>query len=67
MKRVDFNFVELSQSLYFFRYSDKKAYGQSKLANILHAKELARRLKVNGVAIEQLAFNFEYQFCLISN
>lgn len=27
-------------------YSDKKAYGQSKLANILHANELARRLQV---------------------
>lgn len=27
-------------------YSDKRAYGQSKLANILHAKELSRRLQV---------------------
>ncbi|GMP85421.1 hypothetical protein CsSME_00038580 [Camellia sinensis var. sinensis] len=27
-------------------YSDKKAYGQSKLANILHANELSRRLQV---------------------
>lgn len=27
-------------------YSDKRAYGQSKLANILHANELARRLQV---------------------
>ena len=28
------------------RYSDKRAYGQSKLANILHIKELTRRFQV---------------------
>ncbi|GFP98363.1 short-chain dehydrogenase tic 32 chloroplastic [Phtheirospermum japonicum] len=33
------------------RYNDKKAYGQSKLANILHAKELSQRLKAEGVNI----------------
>ncbi|XP_057438439.1 short-chain dehydrogenase TIC 32 B, chloroplastic-like [Lotus japonicus] len=32
-------------------YSNKKAYGQSKLANILHANELSRRLKEEGVNI----------------
>ncbi|KAK1409844.1 hypothetical protein QVD17_36373 [Tagetes erecta] len=32
-------------------YSDKKAYGQSKLANILHANELSRRLKKEGANI----------------
>ncbi|KAA8516450.1 hypothetical protein F0562_016743 [Nyssa sinensis] len=32
-------------------YCDKKAYGQSKLANILHAKELSRRLKEEGANI----------------
>ncbi|KAI3523063.1 hypothetical protein L1887_01119 [Cichorium endivia] len=32
-------------------YSDKRAYGQSKLANILHANELSRRLKEEGVNI----------------
>ncbi|CAM8930178.1 unnamed protein product [Rhodiola kirilowii] len=32
-------------------YNDKKAYGQSKLANILHANELSRRLKEEGVNI----------------
>ena len=30
-------------------YSSQKAYGISKLANILHAKELARRLKDSGI------------------
>ncbi|GAB2235655.1 hypothetical protein Droror1_Dr00026087 [Drosera rotundifolia] len=32
-------------------YSDKKAYGQSKLANILHTNELSRRLKEEGANI----------------
>ncbi|KAI6698264.1 hypothetical protein NL676_018383 [Syzygium grande] len=32
-------------------YSDKKAYGQSKLANILHANELSRRLQHEGANI----------------
>ncbi|XP_074576245.1 short-chain dehydrogenase TIC 32 B, chloroplastic-like [Curcuma longa] len=32
-------------------YNDKLAYGQSKLANILHANELARRLKEEGANI----------------
>ncbi|GFZ02295.1 NAD(P)-binding Rossmann-fold superfamily protein [Actinidia rufa] len=32
-------------------YSDKKAYGQSKLANILHANELSRRLQDEGANI----------------
>ncbi|XP_035543930.1 short-chain dehydrogenase TIC 32 B, chloroplastic-like isoform X2 [Juglans regia] len=32
-------------------YSDKKAYGQSKLANILHANELSRQLKEEGINI----------------
>lgn len=33
------------------KYSDKKAYGQSKLANILHANELSRRLRAEGANI----------------
>ncbi|KAL2550437.1 NAD(P)-binding Rossmann-fold superfamily protein [Forsythia ovata] len=32
-------------------YSRRAAYGQSKLANILHANELARRLKEDGAEI----------------
>ncbi|QCE08198.1 short-chain dehydrogenase TIC 32, chloroplastic-like [Vigna unguiculata] len=32
-------------------YSNWRAYGQSKLANILHANELSRRLKEDGVEI----------------
>ncbi|XP_042399397.1 short-chain dehydrogenase TIC 32 B, chloroplastic-like [Zingiber officinale] len=32
-------------------YNDKMAYGQSKLANILHANELARRLKEEGANV----------------
>ncbi|CAK7333837.1 unnamed protein product [Dovyalis caffra] len=32
-------------------YSDKRAYGQSKLANILHAKELSRCFQEEGVNI----------------
>uniref|UniRef100_A0A5B7A3G9 Short-chain dehydrogenase TIC 32 n=1 Tax=Davidia involucrata TaxID=16924 RepID=A0A5B7A3G9_DAVIN len=32
-------------------YSDKRAYGQSKLANILHANELSRHLKEEGANI----------------
>lgn len=33
------------------RYGKVAAYGQSKLANVLHANELARRLKEEGVNI----------------
>uniref|UniRef100_A0A7N1A9P8 Uncharacterized protein n=1 Tax=Kalanchoe fedtschenkoi TaxID=63787 RepID=A0A7N1A9P8_KALFE len=32
-------------------YNDKRAYGQSKLANILHCNELSRRLKAEGANI----------------
>ncbi|XP_074581553.1 short-chain dehydrogenase TIC 32 B, chloroplastic-like [Curcuma longa] len=32
-------------------YNDKFAYGQSKLANVLHANELARRLQAEGANI----------------
>ncbi|KAG0460841.1 hypothetical protein HPP92_020778 [Vanilla planifolia] len=33
------------------RYNDKKAYGQSKLANILHSNELSRRLQEEGAHV----------------
>ncbi|KAK8478588.1 hypothetical protein V6N13_073755 [Hibiscus sabdariffa] len=33
------------------RYNSLSAYGQSKLANVLHANELSRRLKEDGAAI----------------
>ncbi|KAK4478576.1 hypothetical protein RD792_014062 [Penstemon davidsonii] len=32
-------------------YDDKRAYGQSKLANLLHANELSQRLQAEGVNI----------------
>ncbi|XP_075513062.1 short-chain dehydrogenase TIC 32 B, chloroplastic-like [Primulina tabacum] len=32
-------------------YCDKRAYGQSKLANILHASELSRRLQAEGASV----------------
>jgi hypothetical protein len=41
------------------RYNDKMAYGQSKLANILHAKELSRRLRVS-FSTKYLAFPFQF-------
>ncbi|XP_038708401.1 short-chain dehydrogenase TIC 32, chloroplastic-like isoform X3 [Tripterygium wilfordii] len=34
-----------------YRYNSLSAYGQSKLANVLHANELARRLKEDGLEI----------------
>lgn len=40
--------------LYFIisRYNSLAAYGQSKLANVLHANELARRLKVHDLFMD---------------
>ncbi|KAG2586974.1 hypothetical protein PVAP13_5NG088500 [Panicum virgatum] len=40
-KGIDFDIINDEK-----RYNDKMAYGQSKLANLLHANELSRRLKV---------------------
>ncbi|XP_020201265.1 short-chain dehydrogenase TIC 32 B, chloroplastic isoform X1 [Aegilops tauschii subsp. strangulata] len=47
------NIDSTANNVFFFigRYNDKMAYGQSKLANILHAKELSRRLKEEGANI----------------
>ncbi|GAU19436.1 hypothetical protein TSUD_76800 [Trifolium subterraneum] len=46
---ADFNSSGLPLNILI--YSSYSAYGQSKLANILHANELARRLKEEGVQI----------------
>ena len=35
-------------------YDKNRAYAQSKLANVLHAKELARRLKDEGISVFSL-------------
>ena len=42
------------------------AYGQSKLANVLHANELARRLKVTDLfeVIDYLLFLLASCFCM---
>ncbi|CAI0472646.1 unnamed protein product [Linum tenue] len=45
------SFKALNLPLNVLIYSDKRAYGQSKLANILHAKELSRRFQEEGVNI----------------
>lgn len=45
-------------------YSDKKAYGQSKLANILHANELSRRLKEEG---ENITVNSVHPGLIMTN
>lgn len=43
--RIDFNDLQFKKR----RYSGIRAYGQSKLANILFTKELARRFKDSGI------------------
>jgi len=45
-KGIDFDIINDEK-----RYNDKMAYGQSKLANLLHANELSRRLKEEGANI----------------
>lgn len=41
----------ISFELLAYRYNGTRAYAQSKLANILHAKELSRQLKVNNLCL----------------
>ncbi|KAK7861016.1 short-chain dehydrogenase tic 32 [Quercus suber] len=43
--------ILIKPALFIYRYNGLSAYGQSKLANILHANELSRRLKENGAEI----------------
>ena len=45
-------------------YSKYTAYGQSKLANVLHAKELANRLEGTGITVYSLhpGSNWSYAF-----
>ncbi|KAJ8444807.1 hypothetical protein Cgig2_034042 [Carnegiea gigantea] len=45
-------------------YSDKRAYGQCKLANLLHANELSHRLKGEGVNI---TVNFVHPGLIMTN
>ncbi|RXH96194.1 hypothetical protein DVH24_008698 [Malus domestica] len=56
VKRDDFSFNQLLNPN---NYNGTKAYAQSKLANILHAKELARQLKFC-----RTKSNFSEPFCL---
>lgn len=45
-----------------YRYNSIGAYGQSKLANILHANELARRFKVRIVLLLDHVASYRYIF-----
>nr|KJB23845.1 hypothetical protein B456_004G117800 [Gossypium raimondii] len=45
------DFISSGLPLNILMYNSLSAYGQSKLANVLHANELARRLKEDEVAI----------------
>jgi NAD(P)-dependent dehydrogenase (short-subunit alcohol dehydrogenase family) len=45
------NFDDLNAERSFFGW---RAYSQSKLANILHAKELANRLENTGISVYAL-------------
>lgn len=49
MKTRLFDINLLLTSAPIISYHDKMAYGQSKLANILHANELSRRLQVTSI------------------
>ncbi|GFY84179.1 NAD(P)-binding Rossmann-fold superfamily protein [Actinidia rufa] len=51
VKKFASKFVSLGIPLNLLMFSNIAAYGQSKLANTLHANELARRLKEDGARI----------------
>ena len=54
-RRAQLNFGDLQNEI---GYSGLKVYGQSKLANVLFAYELARRLERDGIAINAMAPGF---------
>lgn len=50
-------------------YNSLKAYCQSKLANVLHAKELAKRLEGSGISVYSLhpgkSIFYVMQYCIV--
>lgn len=46
---LSFEQLIISMPFALYRYNRMSAYGQSKLANVLHANELARLLKVTDL------------------
>ncbi|XP_038708403.1 short-chain dehydrogenase TIC 32, chloroplastic-like isoform X5 [Tripterygium wilfordii] len=51
VKKFASDFKSTGLQLNILMYNSLSAYGQSKLANVLHANELARRLKEDGLEI----------------
>jgi len=53
-QRAKMNWNDLHYQIYPGTYKPFISYGQSKLANILHAKELARRVQKDGISVFSL-------------